>query len=100
MYWSSRSSALIIQRVHLEEHSTRIMYTKQASRFNVFHIQGNLPALDVVTAHIVTLYTSQQRSRAYDVQSGEQHGHNTFAAGSGTDDALQEGVRGGAAQGV
>jgi hypothetical protein len=101
----SRSSALTIQHVHLEEHSTRgiivrvITHAKQASRFNVFHVQGNLPALDVITAHIVTLYTSEHKNS--DVQSGEQHGHNTFAAGGGTDDALEERVRGGwAAEGV
>ena len=64
----SRSPASTIQHVHVGENSAQriivrvITHAKQASRFNVFHVQGNLPALDVITAHIVTLYTSQQRS--------------------------------------
>ncbi len=73
-----------------------ITHAKQASRFNVFHVQRDLPALDVITAHIVTHYTSEHKNS--DVQSGEQHGHNTFTAGGGTDDALEERVRGGEGQ--
>ena len=64
-------------------------HEKQVSRFDVLQVQGNFAALDVVAAYIVTFHTLEERSSG--VQSGQQHGHNTFAAGGRTDYTLEGG---------
>ena len=72
MYWSSRSSALMIQRVHLEEHSTRIMYTKQALTFQCLSCPGKSSRFGCRNcAYCYTLYftTKKQQHMTYSLAS-------------------------------
>ena len=75
MYWSSRSSALMIQRVHLEEHSTRIIIThvhKTSLTFQCLSYPGKSSRFGCRNcAYCYTLYftTKKQQHMTYSLAS-------------------------------